>query len=93
MINNITRKDLQEFLHDGIIEIMFEKKDGTKRKMFCTLNSEFIPIDMLPKNISDKPPIKENLDVMKVFDTENQGWRSFIIDNIKYVKTSLYESV
>ena len=27
------------------------------------------------------------------FDVEAQGWRSFILDSVKYVKTNLNESV
>ena len=38
------------------------------------------------------PPKIINKDVMRVFDTEAQGWRSFSLANVKYVKTNL-ESV
>jgi len=30
---------------------------------------------------------------MNVFDVEAQGWRSFILDSVKYVKTNLNESI
>jgi hypothetical protein len=98
----INRKDMKEFLYDGICEVLFEKKDGTERKMICTLNSEEIPADMtlalqmtkrlflstLPKNIGN-PPDEENKDYINVFDVEKQGWRSFIVEKVKYIKPTL----
>jgi len=84
----INRKDMKEFLYDGICEVLFEKKDGTERKMICTLNSEEIPVGMAPKNIGN-PPDKENQDIIKVFDIEVQGWRSFTVEKVKYIKPTL----
>ena len=77
-------KDLKEFLHDGVVNVCFEKKDGTERIMNCTLASEFIPEDMTPKGLSVKARSK---DVLAVFDTDNNGWRSFLLENVKYIKT------
>jgi hypothetical protein len=47
-----------------------------------------IPDDMKPKNIGN-PPDEENQSYMNVFDIEAKGWRSFILDSVKYVKTNL----
>lgn len=47
--------------------------------MVATLAKELIPEDMQPK--SDKP-IKENNEVVRVFDTVIQQWRSFRIDSL-----------
>ena len=82
------RKDLTEFLHNEIIEVMFEKVDGTERKMLCTLQSDLL--DQSYESYDDtKPPKIINEEVMRVFDTEAQGWRSFLLANLKYVKTDL----
>jgi hypothetical protein len=81
----MNRADIKEFLHDGICEVLFEKKDGTERLMQCTLMSEKIPADMIPKNIGN-PPDEETKDYINVFDVEKQGWRSFIIEKVKYIK-------
>ena len=81
----MNRADIKEFLHDGICEVLFEKKNGTDRLMQCTLMSEEIPTDMAPKNIGN-PPDEENKDYINVFDVEKQGWRSFIIEKVKYIK-------
>jgi hypothetical protein len=90
----MNRKDAQELLRDGICEVLFTKKDGTERLMKCTLNYDYIPEDMKPLNLLKGEKILENLDILKVYDTEVQDWRSFILSNVKYVKTNyINESV
>jgi len=85
------RRDLTEFLHNEIIEVMFTKKDGTERKMLCTLQSHLL--DQSYESYDDtKPPKIINEEVMRVFDTEAQSWRSFLLANIKYIKTNLEAS-
>jgi hypothetical protein len=90
----MNRKDIKELLHDGICEVLFEKKDGTERKMKCTLNMDYIPEEMKQFQLYKGEKVLENLDVLKVFDTEKHGWRSFILANVIYVKTNyINESV
>ena len=79
------RKDLKEFLHDGVVNVCFEKKDGTERIMKCTLQSNLIPEEHTPKGTGTT---KENLDIINVFDLDKIGWRSFLVDNVQYVKTA-----
>ena len=85
----MNRNDIREFLLDGIIEVTFTKVDGTKRKMNCTLNYEHIPEDMKPLNLVKGEKVLQNLDIVKVFDTEKQGWRSFAVEKVKYIKPAL----
>ena len=85
-------EDLKDFLRDEIIEVAFTKKNGEDRVMKCTLMPKEIPAEMAPKNIGN-PPDEENRDYLNVFDVEAQGWRSFILSSVKYVKTNLNESV
>lgn len=51
----------------------FEKKDGTRRYMSATRSPKQIPEEFAPK--SERP--LSNPDVIRVFDIEAQGWRSF----------------
>jgi len=92
-------KDLREFLFDGEVEIKFEKKDGTERVMRCTLHPDLIPEAMMPKGDLGVDPKatggqflgsieSEQQEYMRVFDIEAQGWRSFVLANLKYVKTN-----
>ena len=85
-------EDLKDFLRDEIIEVAFTKKNGEDRVMKCTLMPKEIPAEMAPKNIGN-PPDEENREYLNVFDVEAQGWRSFILSSVKYVKTNLNESV
>ncbi len=85
---SMNRKDAQELLRDGICEVLFTKKDGTERLMKCTLNMDYIPEEMKQFQLYKGEKVLENLDILKVYDTEVQGWRSFILDNVKYIKTN-----
>jgi len=81
------RKNIREFLLDGIIEITFTKVDGTERKMNCTLNYEYIPEDKKPQNLYKGEKVLQNLNILKVFDTDKQDWRSFRVENVILIKT------
>jgi len=78
------REDLKKLLLEGLIEINFRKNDGTYRKMNCTLKPSLIPKNLMPKS---KVSVHQNLDVLVVFDVEVNGWRSFNLTKLKYVKT------
>ena len=82
---------LLDVLHAGYTTITFTKVDGTERVMVCTLRSDLLPDELpaaVPKDPADAKIRKENLNVMRVFDTEKNGWRSFRINSIKQVITN-----
>ena len=62
--------------------IIFTKKDGTERKMFCTLIESRIPEADHPKE-SNTVYTDE---AVRVYDTEALGWRSFRWDSVKEVR-------
>jgi len=76
---------LRKALRNEIINVTFLKKDGSERKMQCTLLSEEIPTDMAPKG-SNKT---QSTETIAVFDVENQGWRSFRWDSINEINMSI----
>lgn len=71
---------LKNLLSLGTLQVTFTKKDGTERVMKCTTKPSCIPEDMQPIGESI---IKENKEVLRAFDIENNGWRAFRIDSIK----------
>ena len=71
----MTRQDIKELLRDSVAE----------RIMNCTLQSNLIPEEHTPKGTGTA---KENLDIINVFDLDKIGWRSFLVDNVQYVKTA-----
>lgn len=71
--------------------VVFTKKDGTQREMFCTLNESRIPAEKLPKSqASDSTTAGQGNDsAIRVFDTAIQEWRSFRWDTLTQVKFEL----
>ena len=70
--------------------VVFTKKDGTERELFCTLNESRIPSAKLPK-VQESGSVVRNFsdDSARVFDTEKQEWRSFRWDSVKQVRFEL----
>lgn len=80
---------LKNALHVGTWTVEFTKVDGTLSVMECTLDPSLIP----PKPPADlnsvlsavtQPP--EHL--LRVYATDRQGWRSFVVDNV----TKIYKA-
>ena len=72
-------------LKSQVINISFEKKDGTIRDMSCTLMESKIPDEKKPKTSNSK----QNPAVLPVFDVEKDAWRSFRWDSIKKIAFTL----
>jgi hypothetical protein len=64
--------------------IVFTKKDGTSREMFCTLNENKIPADKQPKSEGTESTTSGS--ALRVFDTSKQEWRSFRWDSLTKVE-------
>lgn len=76
------KKWLRDMIKIGRTTVVFVKKDGTERKMICTLNESEIPQEFVPKN-SGKVKSDESL---AVFDVEKNAWRSFRYDSVVAVE-------
>lgn len=60
------------------MNIIFIKKDGSRRSMRCTQNLAIIPQEKHPKGIGTG----STADLKKVFDLDIQEWRSFKVDTV-----------
>lgn len=79
------REFVKRELIRGIVEVTFTKKDGTERKMNCTLKEGIVvPYEKKTDKTKETP-----LDVCPVFDTDKQEWRSFKYDAIRIFSTKL----
>ncbi len=78
------REWLRGLLRSENVTLTFTKKDGTERKMVCTLAESKIPSEKSPKN-TGKAQSEES---MAVFDLEKQDWRSFRFDSVKKIEFS-----
>ena len=76
---------LLTLLRERAVNITFTKKDGSERKMSCTLSELKIPSEKMPKSTEKT----KNNEVVPVFDIENNGWRSFRWDSIKRIEFDL----
>ena len=80
---------LRGLLHDESTKdlcVVFTKKDGTEREMFCTLSEGKIPTDKQPKEAQSS---ETSGSALRVFDTQKEEWRSFRWDSIKEVRFDL----
>lgn len=79
--NNSWQNDfLKQLLREGVVSVVFTKKDGSERVMICTLNPELLPAQTdIEEAVQKKTP---NPDILAVWDLEAQGWRSFRYDSI-----------
>jgi hypothetical protein len=75
------KQQLVEYLRNYVCEVTFTKKDGTERIMVCTLRQDKIEIPLNTKE-QQEVVLRPN-NVIRVFDLENNGWRSFDCTAVK----------
>ena len=81
----VFRKWLISHLKFGPVTIYFTKKDGTERKMDCTLKEENIV--QYEKKTERVKTLNE--ETCPVFDLEKNEWRSFRYDAITKVEFTI----
>jgi len=69
-----------EELQSGTRVVTFTKVNGEQREMTCTLDENLIPDPIEIKASKSPKPVNE--EVLPVWDTTAQGWRSFRIDSV-----------
>ena len=72
--------ELRGLLQNNLLKILFVKKDGTEREMYCTLMPETIKHTL--SSDKEKTNTQTQNRVLAVYDTKVQGWRSMIVENI-----------
>lgn len=80
-----TKQAYIDALQFGIGVVTFTKKDGTERTMASTLSDHYMPFAekrgaTTGGDVESK--VKENPDVLKVFNIEAEAWRSFRLDSV-----------
>ncbi len=74
--------DVKDFLKNSVGVVRFTKTDGTERTMRCTLNWDIIEQHATPYERKTNRPATYNEDVLRVFDLDNNAWRSFRLDSV-----------
>ena len=74
----VTKNELIEMLKERIINVKFTKTDGSVRSMKCTLNEKIVP------SYENKSGREKNINnnIVVVWDTEKEDWRSFRYDSV-----------
>ena len=75
-------------LKKQIVKVSFTKLDGKLRHMSCTLQESLLP-EITKEGATTEAKKAKTGDVLPVFDTEKQGWRSFRFDSIKSISFEL----
>lgn len=82
----LTKQELSEQLLTGVYNVTFTKVDGTERTMPCTLKEDLLPAAKKDDPLSQKKVRAVNEEVMVVFCTDKQEWRSFRVANVKSIQ-------
>lgn len=89
------RDFVKAHLQKGTVKVVFVKADGLLRQMVCTLDEKKIPANLLPTPPSSTQALAESAartktdppEVVRVYDIESQGWRSFRLDRLLQLET------
>ena len=83
-MSHVNYLDLLTRLQNGVVEVEFEKVDGSLRTMHCTLQHSYLPEEYRNKPttmLTEQAPL-----TMNVWDVDASGWRSFRLAQVKSVK-------
>lgn len=81
-METITQRDkFVARLLSGPCTVVFNKVDGTARRMRCTLDPKLIPEKFETKTVG-RASNEENKTAIVVFDLEVGDWRSFRVDSV-----------
>ena len=71
---------VKEKLRENVLSVVFIKRDGTERRMRCTLRGDMIPaLQGTTEAAQKRVRSEENL---AVWDLDKEAWRSFRYDSI-----------
>lgn len=77
------RNEIVKCLLTGPTVVLFEKKDGSIRKMLCTLNPKLLPPSKEMIQDKSRNPDRSNA-AIAAYDLEKKGWRSFLVENVQF---------
>jgi hypothetical protein len=83
----LTAQEIRELLRNNIVEVVFTKRDGSDRCMYCTLIDEFLPSRGEEIITQGKP----DDNIITCWDLEHDAWRSFRLDSVKSLEAEPVE--
>ena len=80
-----TKPDLKNLLEQNVVVVDFNKLNGDKRVMTCTLREDIKPSATKADPLSQKA-VRETSDAaISVWDVNAKGWRSFRYDRVNSI--------
>lgn len=76
------RSEVVALLHAGLVDLDFEKADGSLRQMTATLKQSELPM-IEDDEFKVRSEYKPNPNVVTCFDVQIKEWRSFRIDRLR----------
>jgi hypothetical protein len=80
-----TREDLKALLEQNVLVVDFNKLNGDKRVMTCTLREDMKPRATKTDPLSQKAVREVSDAVVSVWDVNAKGWRSFRYERVNAV--------
>jgi hypothetical protein len=74
-------EQLKQALLEGAVNVTFTKADGTTRHMLATLESS--KLNVIPVGSTNTNKINNDPALIRVYDLEAEGWRSFRAERIQ----------
>jgi len=78
----MNKEEIVEQLKNNVCEVTFTKVNGEQRTMPCTLREDMLPV---VENVTESKK-KPNDNVVSVWVTDANGWRSFRVDSVTDIK-------
>jgi hypothetical protein len=80
-----TQEDLKKLLEQNVVVVDFNKLNGDKRVMTCTLREDIKPRATKADPLSQKKVREVSDAVVSVWDVNAKGWRSFRYERVNAV--------
>lgn len=80
----LNKSHLRADLREHIAEVIFDKVDGTRRLMRCTLKPSMLPEGVTSSTLDEEigPGEDPHPNTLAVWDVDKNGWRSFRTDRV-----------
>jgi hypothetical protein len=80
---NTSKAELTTILREQPAVVTFTKKDGTTRRMLCSLQEGVV----VPHEKKTERTVEPKDDILPVWDIEASAWRSINIDTVHSIET------
>jgi hypothetical protein len=78
----MTRDQFVEKLLSGEVNLVFEKRDGSHRKMKATLSEQLVPQVSTTQVSTNRKSKGQNLNLVVLWDLDKGNWRSLRFDSL-----------